>query len=393
MNETLRGKLDRFQMAGLVIGLIGVALCVLGAFVSTDQFFISYLFAYVFWLGLALGCLAVAMIHYLTGGRWGDETRRVFEAGYMTLPLMALLFLPILFGVNHLYPWAKPAEVAVNKVLQGKSHYLNFSMFIARYIFVFAVWTIMAWLLRQWSVAQDQTADLAPLRRMRTLSGPGLVIYVLTATVAFVDWVMSLEPDWYSTMFPVIVCISQILTAFAFSTMMLAWFRHYEPLSEFRLTAQFHQLGNLLLAFVIFWTYVSFGQFLIIWAGNLPHEIVWYLHRIAGHWKWVAGFLAMFHFFLPFFLLLFRATKRRAQTLASLAAMIFAAHIVAVYWVITPSFHPQGVQISWIDFAAWLGVGGVWVAMFAAMLKRAPLLPQNDPRIHYPVANAQAHAS
>ena len=350
MNEVIRAKLNRFQAIALVVGIVGLALCALIAFTDPGRFFISYLFAYLFWVGLSLGCLMVAMIHYLTAGRWGEETRRVFEAGYMTLPLMAVLFVPILPGVKHLYPWARPEEVAANKVLQMKAHYLNFPMFTARFVFVFAIWVIMAWLLRRWSLAQDRTKDVAPLRRMRTLSGPGLVIYPLTGTVVFVDWVMSMEADWYSTMFPVIVFIGQILTAFAFGTLWLAWFAKHEPLSEVPLTSHFHQLGNLLLAFVIFWTYVSFGQFLIIWAGNLPHEIGWYLHRIAGHWKWVVGFLALFHFFLPFFLLMFRATKKRPGNIGVLAAMIFAAHIVDTFWMVVPSVYKNGIAVHWAGF-------------------------------------------
>ncbi|HZV34386.1 MAG TPA: hypothetical protein VFB72_07390, partial [Verrucomicrobiae bacterium] len=282
MNETLLARLNRFQIIGLIVGLIGLALCVVGAFVNTDNFFGAYLFGYLFWLGLALGCFVVAMIHYLTAGQWGEETRRVYEAGYMTLPLMAVLFLPIFFGVHRLYPWARPDEVASDKVLQAKAHYENFPMFTGRMIVIFAIWIVMALLLRRWSVAQDQTKDVAPLRRMRTLSGPGIVIYGLTTTVAFVDWVMSLEADWHSTMFPVIIWIGQVLSAYAFATMALAWFKEYKPISGLQLTAPFHQLGNLLLAFVIFWTYVGFGQLLIIWSGNLPHEITWYLHHIEG---------------------------------------------------------------------------------------------------------------
>jgi hypothetical protein len=388
MNETLRAKLTRFQSTGLIVGIIGLVLCVIAAFASTDRFFAAYLFGYLFWLGLALGCFVVAMIHYLTAGRWGDETRRFLEAGYMTLPMMAILFVPIFFGVRRLYPWARPAEVAADKVLQAKAQYENFAMFTARVIIVFAVWIVMALCLRRWSVAQDQTKDVTPLRRMRTLSGPGVVIYGLTTTIAFVDWVMSLEADWYSSMFPVIIWIGQILAACAFATLLLAWFKDYEPIRGLKLTTPFHQLGNLLLAFVVFWTYVAFGQMLIIWAGNLPHEITWYLHHIAGHWKWVVGFLAFFHFFLPFFLLLFRATKRRAGALVYLAGMIFIAHIVDVFWLITGSIYTNGLQVNWIDFAALFGVGGVWMAMFIAVLKRASLLPLNDPRIHYTVAHA-----
>lgn len=389
MNETLLARLNRFQIIGWIVGLIGLALCVVGAFVNTGAFFGAYLFGYLFWLGLALGCFVVAMIHYLTAGRWGEATRRVLEAGYMTLPLMAVLFVPIFFGVGHLYPWARPDEVASDKVLRAKAHYENFPMFTGRMIVVFAIWIVMALLLRRWSLAQDQTKDVAPLRRIRTLSGPGIVIYGLTTTVAFVDWVMSLEADWHSTMFPVIIWIGQVLTAYAFATMALAWFKEYKPISGLQLTAPFHQLGNLLLAFVIFWTYVGFGQLLIIWSGNLPHELIWYLHHIEGHWKWVVAFIVFFNFFLPFFLLLFRANKKYAGRLVYLAAMIFIAQIIDMFWMITPSLYTNGFQVNWIDFAAFFGIGGIWLAVFIAMLKRADLLPQNDPRLLYLPLHAQ----
>lgn len=389
MNQALLSQLNRFQLTSLVVGIVGVILCVVGAIASTAQFFFAYLFGYLFWLGLALGCFGVAMIHYLTGGRWGDETRRFLEAGFMTLPLMALLFIPIFFGVQYLYPWARAADVAADRVLQNRAAYSNLPMFVVRTAFVFAVWIVMGWLLRKWSLEQDKTGDVKPTRRMRTLSGPGMVIYPLTATMAFVDWIMSAESDWYSTMFPVIICISQILTAYAFIIIVLNYFKNYEPMSEMALTTPFHHLGNLLLAFVIFWTYVAFGQLLIVWSGNLPHEIVWYLHRIAGRWKWVVAFLALFHFFVPFFLLLFRDVKRNPATLAAIASMVFVSQVVDAYWFVSPSFRQTGVHVTWLDLAALFGVGGFWIAMFIFALKRAAFLPQNDPRIRYPFVHAK----
>jgi hypothetical protein len=392
MNEFLRSRLNRFQLVGLVIGIIGLALCVLGAFIDTVDFFPAYLFGYLFWLSLALGCLGVAMIHYLTSGRWGDPTRRFLEAGYMTLPLLAVLFVPIFFGLKYIYPWARPEEVAASKVLQNKASYMNFAAFTGRMVFYFILWSVMAWLLRKWSLEQDQTSDVAPTKRMRILSGPGVIIYPLTTTFAYIDWIMSLEPDWYSTMFGVIICAGQVLLAFTFITILLAWFKNYEPISQVKTPTPFHQLGNLILSFVVFWTYVSFGQLLIIWAGNLPHEIVWYRHRIGGNWKWIIGFLAFFHFFFPFFLLLFRTLKRHVRALVILAAIVFVSHVVELFWLITPSFHPDGIRVNWIDFAAFFGVGGIWVAMFLAALKRAPLLARNDPRISTPVIQlAPAH--
>lgn len=389
MNEVLLAKTNRVQRLALLAGIVFLAGCIAGAFFDARQFFISYLFAYLFWLGLSLGCLCVAMIHHLTGGRWGDVTRRFLEAGYMTLPWMAVLFLPILAGLRHLYSWARPGEVPHIEVLRHREHYLNTPAFIIRAMFYFAVWVLIAALLRKWSKQQDLTADLEPTRKARALSGPGVVIYPVLMTFASVDWLMSLEPDWYSTMFPVIICGGHVLTAFAFAIILLAWFQDSPPFVTLVGPGQFHQLGNLLLTFVMFWTYVSFGQLLIIWSGNLPHEIVYYLHRIAGGWQFVAEFLGLFNFFLPFFLLLFRAAKKNPRPLRALAWLVLVCQLVNWWWLVEPSFYPRGIHIHWMDFAAPIGLGGLWIAACAASLKRAGLLTKNDPRISYSFAHAK----
>ncbi|MDB6064256.1 MAG: hypothetical protein JWR26_464 [Pedosphaera sp.] len=384
MNESLRARLNLIQLRAGMIGLMGLALCAAGAFMGGGrQFFISYLFGYLFWLGLALGCLGILMLQHLTGGRWGFVVRRFLEAGSMTLPWMALLFLPLFFGLPTLYPWARPAEVAADSVLQHKSVYLNPTAYVGRAVFFFIVWLALAWLLRKWSLQQDNTPDAAPTRRLRTLSGPGIVIYPVTGTFAYIDWVMSAEPDWYSTMFPLIIFIGQFLSAIAFMILILGWFRTEEPFLSLVTSTHFHHLGNLLLTFVMFWTYISFGQLLIIWSGNLPAEIIWYLHRIAGGWKGVVILLFLFHFLLPFFVLLFRATKRNFKTLMIVAGVVFAVHVLSIFWFVAPSFDTRGIRVHWMDFAAPIGVGGVWIAAFIAGLKRSGLLPQNDPRIHY----------
>lgn len=391
MNPILLAKLNRLQRTSLVFGGLGLVASAVGAFLNSRQFFISYLFGYTYWLGLSLGCFGVAMMHHLTGGRWGFVTRRFLEAGFQTLPLMALLFIPLFFGLRDLYPWARPEAVVGSHSLQQKTIYLNVPWFCVRSVCFLGLWVAMAFFLRQWSLQQDVTPNPVPTIRMRSLSGPGIVIYPLTGTFAFVDWVMSIEPRWYSTMFLVIVLIGQILSAFAFITFLLAWFREQPPFHGVVTRRHFHDLGNLLLAFVVFWTYVAFGQLLIIYSGNLPREIDWYLYRIAGGWKWVVALLGLFHFFVPFFLLLFRVMKQNVARLAVIAVMIFAIHILEVFWVIEPSFFRQGVHVHWLDLATVVGLGGIWLAAFAFNLKRYALLPVNDPRIEYSVAPL-AHA-
>jgi hypothetical protein len=320
------------------------------------------------------------MIHHLTGGRWGYPTRRFLEAGFMVLPLMGLLFIPIFFGLHQLYPWAQAAEASSDKVSRI---YENQWAYIIRQIFFFFVWIWLAARLRKWSLAQDLTADAAPTRKARALSGPGLVIYGLLVTFASVDWIVSLEKDWYSTMFGVIIAGGQILTAYAFSVVALTLFRNEEPFATTVNKVHYHHLGNLLLTFVLFWTYVSFGQLLIIYSGDLPQETEWYLHRIAGSWKAIVAAVALFHFFVPFFLLLFRGIKTRVAALTLLAASIFVMHIVDTYWLVMPSLHGNGVALSWLDFTAPIGVGGLWIAYFLRLLKTVPLLPQNDPGMQF----------
>jgi hypothetical protein len=383
MNPTLRTRIVRIQFIALTVGLIALGFTALGAFTDRRQFFFSYLFACLFWLGLSLGCFVVTMIHELTGGRWGYPTRRFLEAAYMALPLMLLLLIPVLFGLHELYPWARPDEVAADKVLQQRHSYQNSWAYIVRLVLFLGIWSWMAYCLRKWSLQQDVTHDAGPTRKARALSGPGIVIHGLLGTFAYVDWIMSLENKWYSTMFPVIIMGGQILIAYAFAVVMLALFRDEEPIAKVLTKTHYHHLGNLLLTFVLFWTYVSFGQLLIIYSGDLPHELSWYLHRIAGNWKVIVGVLALFHFFVPFFLLLFRATKRHVLPLTILAALLFCVHMLDTYWLVMPALHHDGVAVSWLDLVAPLGIGGVWVAFFLSRLKAAPLVPLNDPGLQF----------
>jgi len=364
----------------LALGVVCLALSALGWTVSPKAFFSAYLFAELVWLGVALGCMAFLMIHYLTGGKWGWPVRRFFEAAAATLPLVALLFVPVFFGIHDLYPWASAARVTADKVLQHKSAYMNAPLFVVRAVVIFGVWSLLAQLLNKWSHAQDSTRDLGPMRRLRKLSGPGLVIYPLTITVAYVDWVMSLEADWYSTIFPILICIGQMLSGLAFVILLLAWLGPRTALAEIIGPENFHHLGSLLLAFTMLWAYIAFSQLLVIWSGDLPHEISWYLHRIAGGWKWVVIFLVLFHFFGPFFLLLSRQMKRSRRALTVIAGTMFVAHVVDVWWMIAPSFYPRGLYVSWLDFTALFGIGGVWFWCFLSNLASKPLVPMNDPR-------------
>ncbi len=381
MNSILDRSVGRAKNISLGLGIIGLAGCLIGWFAAPRDFFVAYLCGHFFFLGLSLGSLALLMIHHLTAGDWGYAVRRFLESAVGNLPLMALLFVPIFFGLAQLYPWKNPEIVAANETLRETQIYLNPAGFVLRTAIVFAIWIIMGRQLLKWSAEQDATVSLEPTRKMRTLSGPGLVIYPVTMTFAAVDWLMSMEADWYSTMFPVLICIGQILSALALVILLLAWAARSSPLSALASEENFHKLGNLLLAFTMMWAYLAFGQLLVIWSGNLPHEISWYLHRISDGWKWIAIFIALFHFFVPFFLLLMRPAKKRRRILASIAACVFAAHLVATWWTIAPSVYTKHVYVGWFAPAAFLGIGGIYAFAFLKNLGTKQLIPQNDPRL------------
>jgi hypothetical protein len=334
----------------LTAGLLGAIGCICGWIFAPRDFFISYLFAELFFLGLSLGSLCLLMIHHLTAGYWGYGLRRFFESAVGNLPLLALLFVPIFFGLTTIYPWEQPALVAASEVLQKKAPYLNTLGFVVRAAIVFTIWVALGQRLLKLSAEQDVTVSVEPTKKLRRLSGPGLVIYPISMTFAAVDWIMSLETNWYSTMFPVLICIGQVLNALTFTILLLsaaARSRQLEPLAS---EETFHKLGNLLLAFTMMWAYLAFSQLLIIWSGNLPHEISWYLHRISDGWRWVAVFIFLFHFLVPFFLLLSRPVKKRRRVLAWVAGCIFFAHIVAIWWTVAPSLFQSHFYISWLTF-------------------------------------------
>lgn len=376
MKAVLPAQFHRTGRNAVVAGLVAAVLCGIGAIFNRPQFFQSWLVAWVFFTGISCGALVLVMMQSLTGGQWGVAVRRLSEAAMLTLPLLALLFVPVLIGVHDIYPWSRADSLAAHPKWQHKHGYLNLPFFAIRGFVYFAIFSAFAFCLRRWSVRQDKTAGASlPGRRIRALSGGGLVVYVLCMNFASTDWVMSLEPDWYSTVFVVIFIAGQFLTALALMTALLALFARREAFAGLITAKHFHDLGNLLLTFVIFWIYVSFSQFLVIWSGNLPKEISWYLHRVSGGWKGIAVFLMIFQFLLPFALLLLRGMKRKRGRLAVIAVMIVLANLVNVYWLIAPAFHPEGVRIHWLDFATLIAVGGFWIALFLWFLNRQPLLP------------------
>jgi len=371
---------DSLQRGALAVGLIASVLSIGGAFFNSPQFFRSYLLAYLFWIGLPLGCFAIVMLHHLVGGTWGFVIQRLLESGIRTFPLMALLFLPLLFGMPEIYPWARPEIVAADPILQQKSLYLNLPFFVARAVMYFAIWIGVGHFLDSWSLEQDRTADGSLTGRLQNLSGPGLVLYGLTVTFSVIDWIMSLEPRWYSTIYGMIFIVSYGLAALAFVIGAAFLLAGEKPLAQVIAPSHFHDLGNLLLALVMFWAYMAFSQFLLVWVENLRDEIPWYLHRTTGGWEFIALALILFQFTLPFVLLLSRVTKRRAGLLSVVALVILFMHWVDLLWFVAPAFHPERFHIHWLDVSISAGIGGVWLSAFLFYLKHRSLLPLHDPR-------------
>jgi hypothetical protein len=326
------------------------------------------------------------MINHLTGGMWGLVIRRLLEAGTRTLPLVALLFLPIAFGLSRIYVWARPEAVAADALLQRKSLYLNPAFFLGRTVFYFALWNLLAALMNRWSLSLDAGPNRRTERRLRGLSGLGLVLLGLTITFSSVDWAMSLDPHWYSTMYGILFMVGQVLSALSLMILCVAAFGGERPLSDVLRPGAVHDLGKLLLAFVMLWTYIHLSQFLIVWSGNLPEEIPWYIRRSRGGWLTLALVLVLLHFALPFLLLLSRELKRNARSLALVAGVLFVAHVLETLWLVGPDLgghgeHAVGVAVHWLDAAAVLGVGGVWLFGFARELKTRAMVPTGDPEI------------
>jgi hypothetical protein len=381
--DNLPTQFDTLRRRAIPVAAIAVLLGVLGLFLDAKQFFLSYLLAYVFWMNFSLGCLALLMLHHLVSGRWGFLIQRLLEAGARTIPLMAILFLPVILGLTTLYPWAgTPEQMSSESILHlhHKAAYLTIPFFIVRSAIYFGLWIGAALLLTRWSREQDRTADPSRTRSLRALSAPGLIVYVLTVSLASVDWVMSLEPEWFSSIYGILFVVSQGLSALALCIILIALLRETRPVADAIETKHFHHLGNLLLAFVVLWAYIAFSQLLIIWSGNLPEEITWYLRRIGPSWQAVALLLVIFHFAVPFFVLLVRRTKKSARYLSMVGAGIIVMRFVDVFWLIVPAVHTDGLHVHWLDVVLPVAIGGIWLSVFVAQLRSQPILPLHDPR-------------
>jgi hypothetical protein len=369
--------IDRWQRNAFAAGGLFLAASVAGAFFWPAQFFRSYLMGYLFCLGAALGSLALVMLQHLTGGAWGALTRKSLEAAARTLPALALFFLPILAGMPYLYDWSHPELVQQDEILRHRAGYLNPASFTLRAAVYFTVWIVLQQLLTRWSAEQDEGFDRTG--RFEKLSAPGLILYVFSVTFASVDWAESLENHWYSTIWGFLFVAQHGLTATCLAILSTTLLSRGEPLHS-RVTARhFQDQGKLLLMFVMVWAYFSYAQLLIVWSGNLPPEISWYLPRVGTSWGWVGGSLIVFQFIVPFLLLLFRQVKRRPVLLSSVVALLLLMRFVDLFWIIAPKFYETGFHLDWLNIVTPLSLVCLWTGAFLRLLKTRPLLPAGMP--------------
>jgi hypothetical protein len=385
--EVVRKISQRSLVIGVIFALISGAL----AFVRPDEFYRAYLLGFMCWLGVALGSMAILMIRHLTGGGWGTVIRRILGAAMRTLPVLAILFIPIIMAVgqHRIYPWAMPLESIQDTHIREhlekhsfiKASYLNFSGFVIRAFFYFAIWNVLSFLLSKWSKQTDHAGAPDNSGRFKAVAGPGLILYGFTISFAAIDWVMSLDPSWISTIFGLLILIGEVLSAMCFAVVVERILFNYKPMSEM-LTPDFvHDHGKWMLTFIMVWAYFSFSQWLIIWAGNLPAEITFYLKRLSNGWGSIGLFLVLFHFAIPFALLLSRPFKRDIRKLVWLAVWMMLMRYLDLFWIIEPNFS-RTLNITMADVVVPIAIGGIWLWYFFRNLAALPLLPAYDPDAH-----------
>jgi hypothetical protein len=372
---------NRLPVIAGAVAVLGVVICAILGPGNPKQFFFSWLVAFLFFLSLALGALFFVLIQYASQGGWGIVVRRIGETIFTTLPVMALLWLPVLIGRRHLYSWSVPGAAEHDALLQWKEPYLNVPFFLTRAAIFFVVWCAIAFLYFNGSRAQDATGDPRTSARLRKFAGPAIIVLALTQTFAAIDWIMSLTPHWYSTMFGVYFFAGSFVGFIALLSVLAVAMRQAGLLETVISPEHLHDLGKFLFAFTAFWAYIAFSQFFLVWYANLPEETVWFKARLEGSWKMVSVLLILGHFVAPFFYLMGRDVKRNGATLAVGGVWLLAMHYVDLYWQVMPTLHPEGVRPSVLDVAAFLAVGGCFVAAASWLMRRQALVPLRDPRL------------
>jgi hypothetical protein len=375
-------SVGRLQRGAILVGLIGLVLCIFGWIKSPDALIHSYLLAFLFVLGLSLGSLGLLMLQHLTGGHWGIVIRRPLESATRSLPLVFVLFLPIFFGMKYLYAaWLTAPKSGEGALSQFQQSYLTSDGFKFRALIYFAIWLTLMFVFNRWSREQDvNREDRSLRRRLKMAAGPGMILYVFAMSFAAIDWVMSISPHWASTIYGFLFIAGQLISSMSLMISIIVLLAQSEPLREVVQKRHLHDLGKLLLAFVMLWAYFDFSQLLITWSGNQPEEISFYRSRLYGQWGVVAVIVLIFHFFVPFFLLLSKSLKRNPSALPKVALWLIVMRLLDLYWMTRPEFTSSAIPSIW-DLTAPLALGGLWFGVFAWQLQQRPLLPLGDPKL------------
>jgi hypothetical protein len=372
---------NRVPVLGAGAAVLGAVLCAVFGMGDPRQFFFSWLVSFLFFLSLALGGLFFVLIQYASQGSWGIVVRRIGESIFTTVPVMAALFLPLVLGMHHLFEWSVPGAADDDALLRWKAPFLNVPFFLIRALIYFGSWSFIAVMYYRQSRIQDATGDPGITARLRRLAGPSIIVLALTSSFASVDWIMSLTPHWYSTMFGVYFFAGAFVGFIALLSILAVAMRRAGLLDTVITTEHLHDLGKFLFAFTAFWAYIAFSQFFLIWYANLPEETVWFKARLEGSWKTVTILLMIGHFGIPFLYLMGRAVKRRDSTLALGGAWLLVMHFLDLYWQIMPTLHPEGIRPSILDVAAFIAVGGCFAAAAGWLMRQQALVPIRDPRI------------
>lgn len=395
-------EINRWRTLALGVGGIALILWAVGAYFNTEQALLSWLLGFIFWAGIGFGCIGVLLLQYLTGGAWGTVIRRILEAGTRTLPVIILLFIPLAVGIytRSFYDWTHLP--LTDHVMEQRGIFMTPWFWIVRAGIYFAIWGVMVYLLNKWSADQDLTTTTEQsrlvLEKASRFSGPTMVVYCLVVTFASVDWMLSLDAHWSSTIWGLLFAAGWALSCFCFVVAILALLSDKAPMDGVLGKRHFHDLGKLILALVMVWAYFNFSQFLIIWSGNIPEETGWILTRMKNGWGYIGVGLILFHFAFPFLVLLQQDFKRHSKWIAMLAIFILAIRLVDMFYLIGPSNRivtgglEQGAfRISWLDFVGPFAVGGIWLWWFFGELLKRPLVPAKDPYFEEAIEHGRGH--
>lgn len=363
------------------VGIVGLLASGIGYFLNHEQFFFSYLVSFTFFSSMALASLFFVMLHHITRAEWGVVLMRIPETISGNILIWALFLIPVLFGMHSLFHWTHEGVIAQDPLLQHKEPYLNIPFYIVRQVVYFGLWGFLGYRLYKNSIKMDETGDWGLQTLLRRTSGPGIFFFAITFAFASFDWLMSLDPHWYSTIFGVYFFAMSFQAVFAMLILVVFFLWKKGILKNTIQKSHIYDLGVQLFAFTVFYAYIAFSQFLLIYYGAIPEETLWYLHRLEGGYEALAYFYLFGRFVIPFIVLLNKDTKTNYKVILSVSILVVATHFVELYWIAMPVLHEHGIHFNWMDITTFLGLGGIFFGLFFHRFKQHKMVPVNDPKL------------